>query len=78
MKQMPAGKFKARCLSVMDDVNATGEPVIITKRGTPVAKIVPVASKKQNLFGFMAGQFRIVGDIESPVVPLKEWEVLRK
>lgn len=78
MKQMPAGKFKARCLSVMDDVNATGEPVIITKRGTPVAKIVPVASKKQNLFGFMAGQFRIVGDIESPVVPLKEWEVPRK
>lgn len=78
MKQMPAGKFKARCLSVMDDINATGEPVIITKRGTPVAKIVPVASKKKNLFGFMAGQFRIVGDIESPVVPLKEWEVLRK
>jgi prevent-host-death family protein len=35
MKQMAAGKFKARCLSVMDDVNATGEPVIITKRGTP-------------------------------------------
>lgn len=78
MKQMPAGKFKARCLSVMDDVNATGEPVIITKRGTPVAKVVPVTSKKQDLFGFMAGEFRIVGDIESPVVPLKEWEVMRR
>jgi prevent-host-death family protein len=78
MKQMPAGKFKARCLSVMDDVNATGEPVIITKRGTPVAKIVPVTSKKQNLFGFMVGQFKIVGDIESPVVSLEEWEVMRK
>jgi prevent-host-death family protein len=75
---MPAGKFKARCLSVMDDVSATGEPVIITKRGTPVAKIVPVASKKQDLFGFMAGEFKIVGDIESPVVPLEEWEVMRK
>jgi prevent-host-death family protein len=78
MKQMPAGKFKARCLSVMDDVNATGEPVIITKRGTPVAKIVPVTSKKQNLFGFMVGQFRIVGDIESPVISLEEWKVMRK
>ena len=62
----------------MDDVNATGEPVIITKRGTPVAKVVPVTSKKQDLFGFMAGEFRIVGDIESPVVPLKEWEVMRR
>jgi prevent-host-death family protein len=78
MKHMPAGKFKARCLSVMDDVNATGEPVIITKRGTPVAKVVPVTSKKQDLFGFMAGEFKIVGDIERPVVALEDWEVMRK
>jgi prevent-host-death family protein len=78
MKHMPAGKFKARCLAVMDDVNATGEPVIITKRGTPVAKVVPVTSKKQDLFGFMAGEFKIVGDIEKPVVALEEWEVMRK
>ncbi len=78
MKHMAAGKFKARCLSVMDDVNATGEPVIITKRGTPVAKVVPIASKKQDLFGFMAGEFKIAGDIESPVVPLEAWEVMRR
>jgi prevent-host-death family protein len=75
---MPAGQFKARCLSVMDDVNATGEPVIITKRGTPVAKVVPVTSKKQDLFGFMAGELKIIGDIESPVIPLEEWAVMRK
>jgi antitoxin (DNA-binding transcriptional repressor) of toxin-antitoxin stability system len=62
----------------MDDVNATGEPVIITKRGRPVAKVVPVTSKKQDLFGFMAGEFKIVGDIESPVVPLEEWEVMQR
>ena len=78
MKQMPAGKFKARCLSVMDDVGATGEPVIITKRGTPVAQIVPVTSKKQDIFGFMSGEFKIAGDIESPVVSPEEWEVMRK
>jgi prevent-host-death family protein len=77
MKLMAAGKFKAHCLSVMDDVNATGEPVIITKRGTPVAKVVAVTSNKKNLFGFMAGEFKIVGDIESPTVPLKDWEVTR-
>ena len=78
MKQMAAGKVKARCLAVMDDVNATGEPVLITKRGVPVAKIVPVSSKKRDLFGFMAGQFEIVGDIESPTVPLEAWGVMRK
>jgi len=37
-----------------------------------------VASKKQDLFGFMAGEFKIVGDIESPVVSLEEWEVMRR
>jgi prevent-host-death family protein len=78
MKQMAAGKFKARCLAVMDDVSATGEPVLITKRGVPVAKVVPVSSKKRDLFGFMAGQFEIVGDIESPTVPLEAWAVMRK
>ncbi len=78
MKRMPAGKFKAHCLSVMDEVNATGEPVIITKRGTPVAKVVPVASNKEDLFGFMAGEFKIVGDIESPMIPLNRWEVMKK
>ena len=75
---MPAGKFKARCLSVMDDVNATGEPVIITKRGTPVVKLVPVPSTNRDLFGFMADELKVIGDIESPVVPLGEWEVMQK
>lgn len=78
MKRMPAAKFKARCLAVMDDVQATGEPVIVTKRGKPVAKVVPVASKGDDLFGFMAGEFKIVGDIESPVIPANQWEVTKK
>jgi prevent-host-death family protein len=77
MKQMRASAFKARCLSVMDDVQATGEPVIVTKRGKPVVKVVPVESEKDDIFGFMAGKFTIVGDIESPVVPFKQWKITR-
>jgi prevent-host-death family protein len=76
MKQMRASTFKAKCLKVMDDVQATGEPVIVTKRGKPVVKVVPVESEN-DLFGFMAGKFKIVGDIESPVVPLKDWKITR-
>jgi len=75
---MRASVFKARCLSIMNDVQATGESVIVTKRGTPVVKVVPVESRKNNLFGFMAGEFKITGDIESPVVPLKQWKVMKK
>jgi prevent-host-death family protein len=77
MKQITAEKFKAHCLAVMDQVNATGEPVLITKRGRPVAKLVPVTPKR-NLFGFMAEEFRIVGDIEGPVVSVEKWELMRK
>ena len=78
MKQMRASAFKARCLSVMDDIQATGEPVIVTKRGKPVVKVVPVESEKDDIFGFMAGKGKIVGDIESPVVPLKDWKIMKK
>jgi len=78
MKTMAAGKFKARCLSVMDDVRATGEPVVITKRGAPVVKVVPVAGDGDELFGFMEGEFKITGDIESPVTPLSAWKVMKK
>jgi prevent-host-death family protein len=78
MKQMRASAFKARCLSVMNDVQATGEPVIVTKRGKPVVKVVPAEPEKNDLFGFMAGKFEIVGDIESPVVSLKNWKIMKK
>ncbi|MGD0181663.1 MAG: type II toxin-antitoxin system Phd/YefM family antitoxin [Terriglobales bacterium] len=40
MKTMAAGQFKARCLKVMDEVRSTREPVVITKKGRPVAKLV--------------------------------------
>lgn len=77
MKTMPAGKFKARCLKIMDEVRSTREPVLITKNGKPVAKLVPTDSKPQDIFGCLKGQIEIVGDIVSPVVPLEDWEVLR-
>jgi prevent-host-death family protein len=78
MKQMRASVFKARCLAVMDDVQATGEPVIVTKRGKPVVKVIPIKPEKDNIFGSMADEVKIVGDIESPVVPLKAWKIMRK
>jgi prevent-host-death family protein len=77
MKQMSASVFKVRSLSIIDDVQATGEPVIVTKRGEPVVKVVPVESEKDDIFGFMAGKGKIVGDIESPAVPLKQWKITR-
>jgi antitoxin (DNA-binding transcriptional repressor) of toxin-antitoxin stability system len=62
----------------MDDVQATGEPVIVTKRGKPVVKVVPVESEMDDIFGSMAADVKIVGDIESPVVPLRHWKITRE
>ena len=76
MKQMPAGAFKAHCLAVMKQVQATGEPVVVTKRGAPVVKVVPVESTQGDIFGWMEGRVKIVGDIESPIPA--EWQVTKR
>jgi prevent-host-death family protein len=78
MKKMQASVFKSRCLKVMDRVQATGEPVIVTKRGKPMVKVIPAEQEKDDLFGFMKGKFEIVGDIVSPVTPLEDWEALKE
>ena len=77
MKTMPAGEFKARCLRVMDAVRTRREPVVITKKGVPVAKLVPADEPPRDVFGCMAGTAGIVGDLEAPVVPARAWKVAR-
>jgi prevent-host-death family protein len=67
MKKIAAGEFKARCLTLMEDVRSTREPLIITKRGKPVAKLVPADDDKDDFIGRLEGVFRVVGDIESPI-----------
>jgi len=73
MKKMAAGVFKSKCLKVMDEVQAKRETVVITKRGKPVAKLVPVDTEANEIFGFLAGKVEIVGDVVSPILSLKEW-----
>ena len=77
MKKMAAGEFKAHCLAVMDSVEKTREPVLITKHGRPVAKLVPAQESARPFLGRLEGSIKITGDIESPVVPAEDWEVLR-
>ena len=77
MKQIPAGKFKTSCLAVMDEVQATGKAVLVTKHGKPVVKVVPAEAQDDNIFGYMAGKARIVGDIVSPITPIEDWDALK-
>jgi prevent-host-death family protein len=74
VKQIAAGEFKAQCLAIMDNVRDSGEPVLITKHGKPVAKLVPAQNNADEIFGYMAGKVKIVGDIVGPVTPPEDWE----
>jgi prevent-host-death family protein len=75
MKEISISKFMARCLAVMKEVRLSGEPVLVTKRGKPIAEIVPPARPVTGeRLGNMVGTARIVGDIVSPVFDEKDIE----
>ena len=73
MRTIPAGEFKARCLRVMDEVRKYRTPVVITKNGRTLVKLVPPDAPAPDIFGCMAGTARIVGDVEAPVQAADTW-----
>ena len=71
--EISAAEFKARCLKLMDDVAKTRQSIVITKRGKPVAKLVPAEPvPRKPLFGCMAGTVTFEGDLLAPLDV--EWE----
>jgi len=72
LRHVPAANFKAECLRLLDEVAARRQPIIVTKRGKPVAKLVPVDEEPIDIFGRMAGTIKILGDIIAPIEDL-EW-----
>ena len=75
MKEMKASEFKAKCLQLMDDVAATGEPVVVTKNGRPVSRLEPYRQRPTTLFGSLAGAMILTADIIDPLDV--EWEANR-
>ncbi len=69
-RTIPAGQFKARCLALLDQVERTGTPIVVTKRGRPVARVVRV---EQSATAKLRGSVTFHGDIVGPL--LGEWEV---
>ena len=65
MKTIPAAVFKAQCLTLMEDVRSTKRPLIITKRGNPVAKLVPMDEPTDDFIGRLKGVFEVVGDLDA-------------
>ncbi len=78
MRTIAAGEFKAKCLAVMAEVNSTGQSVLVTRRGKPLARVVPSVepTEKENaasIFGCLKHMGRITGDIVSSELSDDEW-----
>lgn len=71
-------RFKATCLAVIDKVHRTGQPVLVTRRGQPVALIEPPPPPKaeRSWLGSYKDRGKIVGDILAPATGENEWDVL--
>jgi prevent-host-death family protein len=72
-----AGEFKAKCLKIMDRVSTSREPIVVTKKGKPLVKLVPIDDANPDVFGCLSDRIEIAGDIESPVVDAGDWKALR-
>ena len=75
METVNASSFKATCLALLKKVKRTGQPILVTLRGEPIAQVVPaeVSEKKEDWLGSAAGSGEILGDIIS--LPGVQWEV---
>lgn len=79
MQTIAVGEFKAKCLGLMTEVNSTGRPVLVTKRGQPFVRVLPAEEPAEKespeaIFGFMRGMGTIAGDIVSSEFSDEEWE----
>jgi prevent-host-death family protein len=63
VRTIPAAKFKEQCLAILDRVDPDG--IVITKRGRPVAKLLPIGADSETLIGSLAGKLEIRGEVLS-------------
>ena len=79
MDEMAISEFKAKCLAVLERVHKTRRPICITRRGKPLAEVIPASSvqERSTWIGSMKDSVEIIGDIISPVNEGSEWEALR-
>jgi prevent-host-death family protein len=78
MKSIAVTEFKAQCLALLEDVARTGEPLVVTKRGKPLARVVPsggaMATYPQST---LSGSVTLLGDVMSPAIPPTVWSAVR-
>jgi prevent-host-death family protein len=79
MEIVSVSRFKATCLELLARVKRTGQPILITRRGVPIAEVVPPRAEERpkSWLGSLRGTGKIVGDVVSPSSDESEWEALK-
>jgi prevent-host-death family protein len=78
MKEIAISEFKAKCLALLDQVQKSKQPILITRFGKPIAEVVPPSPPQQmEWIGSMKGTIEIAGDIVAPANDENDWEALR-
>jgi prevent-host-death family protein len=74
-RMIKVSEFQAKCLALLDEVERTGDRLVITKNGKPIAEVGPHNPQKRSPLGIWKGKITIKGDIISPIDV--EWEALK-
>jgi prevent-host-death family protein len=78
MRSIAVSEFKAHCLALLEDIAQGGEPIVVTKRGKPIARVVPSASVgTKHPQDTLAGSVTIIGDVMEPVLAPSDWDAVR-
>ena len=79
IREVAISEFKAKCLGLLDQVNKTKKPLRVTRRGKPIADVIPpaVETEDRSWMGSLASVTEITGDIVSPVIDLDETEAMK-
>lgn len=77
--KVPVSKFKATCLSLLAEVKRTGKPLLVTRRGEPLAQIIPPPppERPESWLGSFSKTGKFVGDTVAPALGENDWEILR-
>jgi prevent-host-death family protein len=77
MKKVSARTFKSQCLTFIEEVRTTRQPILITQGGRPLVKLVALEATPKQFLGRLEGVVKIVGDLESPLEPASSWQATR-
>jgi prevent-host-death family protein len=79
IQEIAISKFKAKCLSLLQEVSKTKTPLRVTRRGKPIADVIPATSEgdERSWIGSLSGSIDIVGDVVSPVIDIEAFEALK-